>query len=239
MKRLITICAVVGMFLVANSAANATLTTFWMDSADLDDMTIVWMDSPGATLTSVTSTTAPAGRIAFKYEGDTGAAGVGKIQIGYRWAPQGATGANSYNGNPFPDLSDYDEFKISFHNQGTEDVEVNIWLNTGYTDPGWEQQGYYSQNNWSTVEPCTWIDLVLDFHAAEMWWDQWPSGPWGQYIASGEVPYRNHVTGIGIALVTPGNSSAFSVDVDTVPEPATIALLGLGSLILVRRRPGA
>ena len=236
MKKLITICAVVAFMMANGVVANAIATTFWMDPADLDDMDVVYSEPAGGVITSITPTTAPDGRIAFNYYGHTGdEEGGGKVQIGYKWDPPGPDGAKSYNGKPFPDLSDYDDFTISFHNQDTEPVQVNVWINTGYTDPGWEQVGYYAENDWVEVPECTWLDLVLDFSNANLWVDQWPGGPWG-VESVGEVLYRNHVTGIGISLITPAPTSVFSVDVDTVPEPATIALLGLGALSLIRRR---
>jgi hypothetical protein len=86
MKRLITICLVVAFMMTNTVVANAITNSFWMAPEDLDDMTIVWNDSGGYGLTSVTPTTAPAGRIAYKYQGSTGVAG-GKIQLGYRWHP--------------------------------------------------------------------------------------------------------------------------------------------------------
>jgi hypothetical protein len=90
--------------------------------------------------------------------------------------PPGPSGANSYNGNPFPDLSNHDDYRISFHNQGAETVSVNVWMNTGWTDAGFDEVDYYSQNGWVDVPTCQWVDLVLDFDDAEIWMGDWTGG---------------------------------------------------------------
>jgi len=236
MKKLVTICVALAIPLVLGSTALADM-SFWMDPADLGNMIIV----PKSNLGTITSITPQPQPYTYKYTGQTTldpSDGIsGKAIIGYQWWPVGAGGANSYNGKPFPDLSGYDDFRMSFHNQGSDPVLVNLWMTTGYTDSGTEQYGTWAENGWLEVEECTWTTLVLDFDNADMWHDTWPSGPWGQYEAGGTIPWLTHVTGIGFQIVTPLPVN-FSVDVDTVPVPAAVLLgmLGLGAAGLKLRK---
>lgn len=237
MRKLLVICAVAGMLLAATSVANAAV-SFWMDPADLGNMGVI-QDTNG-TITS----TDPLDPWTYEYAGTTGVDGEegeyahGKIQVGYKWYPPGGDGANSYNGQPFPNLSGYDGFRMSFHNLMPDTtVLVNLWMNTGYTDPGFEQVDVYAQNGWVEVPYCTSVILELDFHNAEMWVDDPPYGPWDVYTQNGAIPYLEHVTGIGFSLITQDGPGDFKVAVDTIPEPGTFvvwAMLGIASWFGVR-----
>ena len=239
MKRLITICAVVGTLAMARTAR----ADFWMAPSDLGSMQ--YISPPGGGITDVIELSP----LVFKYKGYTPPTGTpdsgawSSIQIGYRWDVTG--GINGYNGKPFPDLTNNDDFSMSAHNQGSVPVWVNLFMNTGWTDPGWEQIDQFAQMpTWTYLEPCEWVNLELDFAHAEIWQTDWNPDPPDEnnYWADGEIDYLDHVTGMGIQIATKpseaGGGRTFSVDVDTVPLPGAVLLgmLGFGAAGLKLRK---
>jgi hypothetical protein len=245
MKKFIVIwCVVAGMILFASSAANAS--SYWMAPEDLDDMAMVTSNPPGGTVNPGGWVPAPPGRVAFKYHGVLpNDPNWGAVQVGYQWTPPGAPGATSMNGHVYPDLSIYDDFRMSIHNQLYDPIKGNIWINTGYTDLGEKAmfaQVHWTNGGWQELFECEWVDLVLDFANADRYEN-------GTYIGIGQIPYLDHVTGIGFAVAydnpdsyyLPPDHYPYSVDVDTIPEAASIAiwsLLGLSwlGLSVWRRR---
>ena len=65
-------------------------------------------------------------------------------------------------------LSDWDSLMLSFHNEGPNPIWVNLFMNTGWTDPpeDWTND-MYAQNGWTYLEHCQWTVLDLDFDNAE------------------------------------------------------------------------
>ena len=166
LKTLIAICVVAGTILAANGIANASV-SFWMAPGDLDDMAMVSSSPPGGTVNPGGWQAAPAGRVAYKYFGELpDHQSWGAVQIGYQWTPPGSLGATSMNGHAYPDLSVFDDFRMSIHNQHPDNpIKVNIWINTGYTD--WNETATFAQvhpdnGGWGEFSYCDWDDLVLD-----------------------------------------------------------------------------
>ena len=232
MKRLIIICAALAIPLVLGSTALAD--TFWMSFDDLSNMAMTESSPAGASV----NPGVPVGPLTVNYAGQTaGGGGWESVQIGYRWSPSGAAGANKYNGNPFPDLTGYDDFRMSFHNQGDEyAVWGNLFINTGYTDDGFDEVDYFAQiDTWQWAEYCDSMILVLDFDDAHIWQNNYPDGVYSNTVDLGTgqtIPLLDHVTGIGFAVATRGpddpGGPAFDVDVDTVPVPGAVLLGMLG-----------
>jgi hypothetical protein len=235
MKRAMTICCLVVGLMVAISANAQATTSYWMSIPDLSNMDKVTDADPG-TVNNGGSVTPPglqSGRYANKYYGILPDADWGKIQIGYWWHPTGSPGATSMNGHAYPDFTDYDDFRMSIHNQETDPIKVNLWINTGYTD--WGEDAVYAEltddTRWTELEYCEWIDMVLDLSNADIWIEG--------VKTTGLVPYLDHVTGMGftVAYDSPTNY-AYSVDVDTIPAPGAILLGGIGVSLVgwLRRR---
>jgi len=134
------------------------------------------------------------------------------------------------------DLSDYDSMRLSFHNesvvpqdQDPEDyaIMVNMFLNTGWTDPSWGEPDVYAENTWTWVLPGADVILDLDFANATLYGD-------GHNGDSGQIPRLNHVSAIGFNIGSNDpDSGAYTFPVGTegklcvdtaVPEPAAIAI---------------
>jgi hypothetical protein len=80
------------------------------------------------------------------------------------------------------------------------------------------------------------IELWEDSSSTFYWYRQTPGDPYGQAMGSTDASYtqsRNTITAIGLAGGAP---RTFGIALYQVPEPATIALLSLGGLALLRRK---
>jgi len=147
----------------------------------------------------------------------------------------GLVSATGNSGN----LGSYTGYTMSIENPGTDSFWASLYMNTGWTDPPWnvtEGDRYYQSGNGTGV----WVGagstvcLTLDFTNAALW-----NG--SAFITNQTVQNLHHVTDIGFKigaqLNTAGQvSSGTAFNVNVVPEPATVALLGLGALSLLRKR---
>jgi len=143
--------------------------------------------------------------------------GFASVGIGYGWQPP----------LEMLDLSAYDGIRLTFKNTNNSNWFVNIYLNTGWTDPPASEPDNFYQNDWIMLAPNATTIVTLDF-------------------ATEGVIYPNHVTNIGFEIggnmdvfprwdpLNPSNADTFHVQV--TPEPATMAILGLGALLLGRKR---
>jgi hypothetical protein len=138
------------------------------------------------------------------------------------------------------DLTGYTGYTMTLHNPGDKAFMAALHINTGWIDSPWNQTNRYYQNGDGSV---TWIGagdtvtLTLDFSDAALWDDDSQS-----YITGSIVQNLDYVSDIGLKIgVNIGSpygeyGSGEAFDIHVVPEPATLCLLGLGSLALLRRR---
>jgi len=147
-------------------------------------------------------------------------------------------------------LSDYDSFTVSFHNEVFGPVEegdvdhavmVALFINTGWTDPGFDEEDHYYQSDWVWAFPCDNLILDLDFSNAIVGWDNNGDPIYGS------IENLGHVSSIGMTLgsnLYNGNNwgiadeTGFKVCVDTIPAPGAILLGGIGVALVgwLRRR---
>jgi hypothetical protein len=179
---------------------------------DADDTT-----SSGLTVTPEDSTVRFSAEMQF-LDGDD-VDGWAAMGIGYGWAPP----------NPLDDLTTYDGYSLMFKNTNNSSWWVNVYMNTGWTDAPYNEDDNFYQNGWTELLPGVSTMVTLDF-AAE------------------GVINLDHVTNIGFEVggnledypfsdpMNPSNPDSYHIDVWQVPEPATMCLLSMGALILLRKR---
>ena len=239
MKRLITICAVVVIMCALPNVAQAAL---WeIQDAGLSDTTnfVNTIFGSNGNLNSRNDIPGDPG-YQFNITLTNNVGGWTDITIGDNFdLPIPLAGLVSATGNS-GNLSSYTGYTMSIENPGTDDsFWASLYMNTGWTDPPWnvtEGDRYYQSGNGTGV----WVGagstvcLTLDFTNAA-WWNG------SAFITNQTVQNLHHVTDIGFKiganLGTQGQvTSGMAFDVNVVPEPATICLLGLGALSLLRRR---
>ncbi len=149
--------------------------------------------------------------------GDASADGWASMGVGYGWPPPSG----------LQNLSDYDGYTLNFMNTNDDIWLVNLYMNTGWTDPPYEQEDNFYQSDWVELAPGESTAVTLDFAALS-------------------VINLDHVTNIGFQVGgnmdaypltgsgDPSNPDVYHIDV-TIPEPLTLVLLGLGGLFIKRK----
>jgi hypothetical protein len=139
--------------------------------------------------------------------------------VGYTWPPPAV----------MQDLSAYDGYRLAFLNTNNSSWFVNLYMNTGWTDDPYNEPDNFYQDGWIELLPGISTIVTLDFSVEG-------------------VINLDHVTNIGFEIGgnldsyppynpnNPSNPDTYHIDVSQIPEPATICLLGLGALSLLRKR---
>jgi len=217
MKQVLVILFSTSLLFVLSVPAQATL--YSPDLATIQGMSKAW-DAAG-TISSDFSKSTVGSAVRFvstMQSGDGESDGWAAMGVGYPW-PTPA---------PVSDLSSYSGYTLTFLNTNNSSWFVNLYMNTGWTDPPYNQPNNFYQNSWVELLPSVSTTLTLDFTG---------------------VVNLNHVTNIGFQVGgnmdvypytagadNPSNPDDYHIDVSTVPEPATLALLGLSALLLTRKK---
>lgn len=146
------------------------------------------------------------------------------IALGFPLAPAGPDGQSAPQG----DLTGFTEYALTFANDDDDAWMVNLYMYTGWVGIG--ESNTFSQNGWVMILPGASATVAMDFAT---------DGPNG-----GAIPFLNHVSNIGFQIgatmdsvnPNPSTNDAFHISVSPIPEPATLMILGLGSLGLLRLR---
>ena len=238
MKRLITICLVVGMMLAVSGTAQAAL---WeIQDAGLGDTTnfVNTIFGSNGNLNSRNDIPGDPG-YQFNITLTNNLGGWTDLTIGDNFdlpTPlAGLVSATGNGGNLSPGTG-YTGYVMAIYNPGTDSFWASLYMNTGWTDPGWNHTDRYYQSGDGTgvwIDPGQTKTLTIDFTSAALWNGGWTTG--------NAVQNLGYVTDIGFKiganLGTQGQvTSGTAFNVNVVPEPATIALLGLGALSLIRAR---
>jgi len=149
--------------------------------------------------------------------GDGFSAGWASQGVGYSWAPP----------PEMQNLSAYDGYRLVLLNSNNSSWFVNLYMNTGWTDAPYSETDHAYQTGWVEMLPGVSTIATLDFAG---------------------IVKLNHVSNIGFEVGEymeayppinpngPSNPDTYHIDVSQIPEPATMCLLGLGALSLLRKR---
>ena len=122
---------------------------------------------------------------------------------------------------------------------------MNIFMNTGWTDPGFGETDRFYQNGWIFLWPGETRTLTIDFSSADTY-------EGGTHMGLTAVQNLDHVTNIGLMVSFPGqdapdytwaeaDAGSYQVQARHIPEPASLVvwsllLAGGGRLVWRRRR---
>lgn len=145
------------------------------------------------------------------------------------------------------DFSNFDGYLTRFTNRAAGDVNLSLYLNTGFTGPSGDPPNdptndTFWQSSWHTIAPGASQLILLDFDAAVPFNinDNKPphsQGTDGTATAINATD-RTEVSNIGFQIADfNGDLAGQNVIIAiNVPEPTTIALLAACLLVLVRER---
>lgn len=144
------------------------------------------------------------------------------------------------------DFSNFLGYVLKIENLDNQAVSVSIFINTGFTGPSGTPSSNlandtYWQSPWAEILPGQTNILQLNFDNAIPWnIEDNPYPPHTQGtngVATSINSFdRSEVSAIGFEVIGLSGNSDATIRVRPAPEPATMALLGLGSLVSFRRR---
>ena len=143
------------------------------------------------------------------------------------------------------DFSNFSGYVLKIENLDNQNVEVSIFINTGFTGPSGipsnePNNNTFWQSSWTEILPGHTEILLLDFNNA-IPWDIGDNPSLHTQGTNGTATSiksfdRAEVSAIGFEVIGPSGNSEATIRVSPIPEPATIVLLGFGSLALLRKK---
>jgi hypothetical protein len=143
------------------------------------------------------------------------------------------------------DFSNFSGYVLEIENRDSQMVKVSLFINTGFTGPSGTPSSNLAndtfwQSSWTDILPGLTIVLQLDFNNAIPWNIADNPSPHSQGtdgVATSINSFdRTEVSAIGFEVIGPSGNSEATIRISPIPEPATICLLGLGALSLIRRK---
>ncbi len=142
------------------------------------------------------------------------------------------------------DFSGFSGYALNVQNLDAQSVNVSVFINTGFTGPSGTPSDSpandtFWQSSWTEILPGQINSLQFSFNNAIPWNIEDNPSPHTQ--GSNGVPIsinsfdRTEVSAIGFQIYASDNSAA-TIRISPIPEPATMGLLGLGALSLLRKR---
>jgi hypothetical protein len=189
---------------------------------------------------SVVRTDAPGDAVDFAFSGLTDS-GTG-LKDDYSVATVYGQILPSHGNGDFSNFSGYD---LKIENRDDQVVKVSLFINTGFTGPSGTPSSNLAndtfwQSSWTEILLGQTNILQLNFDDAIPWNIEDNPSPHTQGTngVSTSINFfdRTEVSAIGFEVVGPSDNSVATIRISPAPEPATICLLGLGALSLLRRK---
>jgi hypothetical protein len=252
MKKIITICLVCAVVLIATNSAQATL---WeIKDAGLQDtanFVVEPYDGAGVLNGRAEIPGDPGTKFNITLSGASGSWQSIQIGDGYDLPSDNAglvaaTGNGSPANTGFGDLTACSGYTMTLKNASNGWFAAVLFMNTGWTDDNRRptlpelDRFYQDTKDWTWLAPGQTVTLTLNFSNTWLCSENYVWNP----VSGQSVQNLNHVSNIGFQIGSNMDQDQYgcympsgsAFDVKVVPEPATIGLLGLGALSLLRKK---